>query len=96
MSQDKLLKKSSYYYDLPQELIAQSPVTPRDSSSLLVCKKDGTLSDQVFHKLPDFLKPGDVLVINRSKVIPARLFLRDVHTNSPLEILLLRQKELDQ
>ncbi len=92
---DNLLKKSSYFYELPQELIAQTPVTPRDSSRLLVAGKDGALCDSFFSNLPSLLKSGDVLVINQSKVIPARLFASDINTGSPLEILLLRQKELD-
>lgn len=95
MSSDFLLKRSSYFYDLPEEQIAQTPVTPRDSSRLLIADREGRLNDRVFCELPDFLKPGDVLVINQSKVIPARLFASDKNTGSPLEILLLRQKELD-
>ena len=96
MTTDSLLKKSSYFYDLPENLIAQTPVTPRDSSRFLVCGKNGTLEDKIFRDLTEYLRPGDVLVINRSKVIPARLFFQDIHTGSPLEILLLRQKELDK
>ncbi len=96
MTKDNLLRRSAYYYDLPQEQIAQSPVSPRDSSRFLVCEKNGLLTDKIFHDLPDFLNEGDVLVINQSKVIPARLFFQDVNTGSPLEILLLRQKELNQ
>lgn len=95
MSQDKLLQKSTYFYDLPQELIAQSPATPRDSSRLLVCNKDGAMEDRIFRDVAEYLKPGDVLVVNQSKVIPARLYFSDVQTGSPLEILLLKQKELD-
>jgi S-adenosylmethionine:tRNA ribosyltransferase-isomerase len=95
MDSQFLLKKSSYFYDLPAEQIAQSPVTPRDASRLLVARKNGSLSDQSFYELPSFLKSGDVLVINQSKVIPARLFFQDENTGSPLEILLLRQKDLD-
>ncbi len=95
MTPDKLLKKSAYYYDLPQEQIAQTPVFPRDSSRFLVCKKNGSFKDKIFRDLPDLLNQGDVLVINESKVIPARLFLKDINTGSPLEILLLKQKELN-
>ncbi len=87
--------RSSYGYDLPQELIAQHPVTPRDSSRLLVCGKDGSLEDRVFTDLTEYLAPGDVMVVNQSKVIPARLYAEDVSTRSPLEILLLRQKSLN-
>ena len=96
MPEERLLTKSAYFYDLPAELIAQSPVSPRDSSRFLVCGKDGALCDRIFSNLPDYLQSGDVLVINESKVIPARLFLQDVHTGSPLELLLLKQKELDK
>ncbi len=95
MTSDTLLKKSAYFYDLPQELIAQTPIYPRDSSRFLVCKKDGSLSDRVFSDLPELLNPGDVLVINESKVIPARLYLKDILTGSPMELLLLKQKELN-
>lgn len=95
MSNRDLMQKSTYFYDLPDELIAQSPVTPRDSSRLLVCNKNGNLEDRIFSDLPSLLREGDVLVINQSKVIPARLYAESVDTSSPLEILLLRQKELD-
>ena len=96
MSNIDLLKRSSYFYDLPQEQIAQHPVTPRDASRLLVAGKDGTLADRHFYDLIDYLMPGDVLVINQSKVIPARIYAQDAVTGSPLEILLLRQKVLDR
>ena len=95
MTSDFLLKRSSYFYDLPKELIAQTPVTPRDASRLLVAGKDGSLFDHVFHDLPSLLSPDDLLVINESKVLPARLFASDIHTKSPLEILLLRQENLN-
>ncbi len=96
MSNHDLMRKSAYFYDLPQDLIAQSPVTPRDSSRLLLCDKDGGIDDKYFRDLPSLLREGDVLVINQSKVIPARLYAENIETASPLEILLLRQKELDQ
>ncbi len=95
MFSDRLMLKSSYDYVLPQELIAQTPITPRDASRLLVADRSGALSDRSFTDIKDYLSPGDVLVINESKVIPARLFACDVNTHSPLEILLLRRKELD-
>ncbi|MBQ3866081.1 MAG: tRNA preQ1(34) S-adenosylmethionine ribosyltransferase-isomerase QueA [Clostridia bacterium] len=90
------MKRASYGYELPAELIAQHPVEPRDHSRLLVAGFDGSLLDKHFYDLPDFLLPGDLLVVNKSKVIPARLFAEDVNTHSPLEILLLRQKDLDR
>ena len=88
--------KSSYYYDLPEELIAQTPVEPRDSSRLLVCNKDGSLDDSVFRDIENMLESGDVLVVNRSKVIPARLFGEKINADSSikgakLEIVLLER-----
>ena len=89
-------KKSSYAYDLPEELIAQTPVYPRDSSRLLICSKDGSLRDGVFTDLKSILRSGDVLVINESRVIPARLFaVSEDESASRLEILLLKQHEKD-
>ncbi len=96
MSNKDLMQKKSYFYDLPTELIAQSPVTPRDSSRLLICDKRGNFNDHIFSELPDFLNDGDILVVNQSKVIPARLYAESCDTSSPLEILLLRQKELNR
>ena len=90
-----LTLRSSYGYDLPKELIAQHPVTPRDSSRLLVCDRKGGLEDRVFRDITEYLVPGDVMVVNQSKVIPARLYAEDAITHSPLEILLLRQKALN-
>jgi len=95
MNHDSLLKKSSYFYELPPEQIAQTPATPRDSSRLLVADRSGNLSDHIFRDLKELLFPGDVLVINQSKVLPARLYASDLETGSPLEILLLSQKELN-
>ncbi len=88
-----LLDKKTYYYDLPEELIAQTPLEPRDSSRLLVYDKEsGKIEHKVFHDITDYLKKGDVLVINNSRVLPARLFgYKD--TGAKIEILL--QKRLD-
>ena len=89
--------KSSYYYDLPQDLIAQTPIEPRDSSRLLVCDREGGLNDKIFRDIVDYFNEGDVLVINTSKVLPARLFaekIRDDNSDAPgakLEILLLER-----
>ena len=88
--------KSSYYYDLPDDLIAQHPVTPRDTSRLLVADRAGHLTDRYFYDLPEYLVPGDVLIVNQSKVIPARLYAKGAVTGSDLEILLLRQRDLDR
>ena len=68
------LKTSDYYFDLPQELIAQDPLADRSSSRLLVLDKEtGETSHHVFRDILDFLNPGDCLVLNNTKVIPARL-----------------------
>jgi len=86
----KNLKKSDFYYDLPEELIAQTPIEPRDSSRLLVIDKaEGTLSHRRFYDLPELLNAGDLLVLNDSKVFPARLLTEDA------ELLLLEQKSAD-
>ncbi len=88
--------KSSYFYNLPEELIAQTPIEPRDSSRLLVCDKDGSLKDRVFSDITDYFEKGDVLVLNKSKVLPARLFAQKIRSDSDepganLEILLLEK-----
>jgi S-adenosylmethionine:tRNA ribosyltransferase-isomerase len=89
MTQDQLL--SSYDYELPQELIAQNPVTPRDSSRLLVVNSATTHVHSVFRELPEWLQPGDLLVLNNTRVIPARLYGHK-STGSPVEILLLEER----
>lgn len=88
-----LLNKNSYYYDLPPELIAQTPIEPRDSSRLLVYdKKTGKIEHRIFHDIIDYLTENDVLVINNTRVLPARLFgYKD--TGAKIEILL--QKRID-
>jgi S-adenosylmethionine:tRNA ribosyltransferase-isomerase len=88
------LKTAEFDYVLPQELIAQSPIEPRDSSRLLVVKRlGGSLEHHRFYELPQFLKPGDVLVFNNSRVIRARLFATRLDINQKIEILLLRRLE---
>jgi len=73
--QDDLFSLSSYHYELPQELIAQYPCTPRDSSRLMVIdRKSGNISETVFREIIDLFSPGDSLVFNDTKVIPSRLF----------------------
>ncbi|ACK69908.1 S-adenosylmethionine/tRNA-ribosyltransferase-isomerase [Gloeothece citriformis PCC 7424] len=89
MINDRLL--SSYDYQLPSELIAQTPVVPRDSSRLLIVDSLTTYSHSVFRDLGKWLLPGDLLVFNNTRVIPARLYGRKV-TGSPVEILLLEEK----
>ena len=69
------MKTSDFYYDLPEELIAQTPAEPRDSSRLLVYHRDTkTIEHKIFRDVADYLKAGDVLVVNRTKVLPARLY----------------------
>ena len=84
------LKKSDFYFDLPQELIAQDPLEDRSSSRLLqLDKKTGEVSHHVFKEVPNFLKPGDCLVLNNTKVIPARLLGQREGTGGHVEVLLL-------
>ena len=89
------LKKSDFYFDLPQELIAQDPLEDRSASRLLhLDKLTGEVSHHVFKEVPDFLKPGDCLVLNNTKVIPARL-LGQRESGGHVEVLLLSRKESD-
>ena len=91
-----MLKTSDFYYDLPQELIAQDPLEDRSSSRLLVLgKKDGLIEHTQFRHIVDYLKPGDCLVLNNTKVIPARLFGVKEDTGASIEILLLKRREND-
>jgi S-adenosylmethionine:tRNA ribosyltransferase-isomerase len=86
--------KRDFYYDLPEELIAQTPVEPRSSSRLMLFDRTtGETKDSVFYKLGDYLRPGDLLVMNDSRVLPARLIGISEKTGSPMEFLLLEQKE---
>ena len=83
---------SLFDFDLPVELIAQSPASKRDESRLLVIDKNKkTYEDKIFHDILDYLKPGDVLVRNNTKVLPARIFGEKEDTHAHVEILLLRQ-----
>lgn len=91
------LLKSDYYYDLPQELIAQDPLEDRSSSRLMFLnKKTGELSHHSFKDVIEFLNPGDCLVLNNTKVIPARLIGHKEETGGTVEVLLLKRKENDQ
>ncbi|MBQ6041425.1 MAG: tRNA preQ1(34) S-adenosylmethionine ribosyltransferase-isomerase QueA [Oscillospiraceae bacterium] len=84
-------KRSTYYYDLPQEQIAQTPAEPRSSSRLLCLDRgSGALSHHHFYELGQFLRPGDLLVMNDSRVLPARLYGVRTDTGSPIEFLLLK------
>lgn len=90
------MKTSDFDYELPQELIAQTPVEPRDSSRLLVYHRDTAQIEHLhFYDITRFLKAGDVLVINETKVIPARLLGEKEGTHVPVEILLLKRLEKD-
>ena len=85
-----------FYYDLPQELIAQDPLEDRSSSRLMVLDKNtGEVTHRVFKDISDYLRPGDCLVINNTKVIPARLYGVKEGTEAKIEILLLKRKEND-
>jgi S-adenosylmethionine:tRNA ribosyltransferase-isomerase len=86
------LSLSGYDYQLPQESIAQTPAVPRDSSRLLVVDSPDTHHHAIFRDLVDWLEPGDLLVLNDTKVLPARLYGRK-STGAPVEILLLEEKE---
>ncbi|HEY8443641.1 MAG TPA: tRNA preQ1(34) S-adenosylmethionine ribosyltransferase-isomerase QueA [Clostridia bacterium] len=89
------MKTSDFYYDLPQELIAQTPVEPRDSSRLLVYDRaQDKVTHTIFRNLGEFLKPGDVLVVNNTKVIPARLIGTKALTGAHAEVLLLKRLNL--
>lgn len=88
------MKTSDYTYRLPEKYIAQQPVTPRDSSRLLVVHRETADFEHAhFFELGDFLNEGDLLVINTSRVLPARLFGNKIPTGGKVEILLLRERE---
>ena len=90
------MKTSDFYYDLPQELIAQTPIEPRDASRLLVMdRRTGALSHHHFYEIADYLEPGDCLVLNDSRVLPARLFGVKEDTGAHVEFLLLTHREGD-
>ncbi len=90
------LTKSDFYFDLPQELIAQDPLLDRSSSRLLTLNKnDGNFEHHIFKDIVDYLNPGDCLVLNNTKVIPARLFGVKEETGAVVEFLLLKRKEND-
>lgn len=90
------MKTSDFYYDLPKELIAQDPLEDRSSSRLLVLhRKSGRVEHRVFTDIVEFLKPGDCLVRNNTKVIPARLYGTRVDTGATIELLLLKRMEND-
>ena len=90
------LKKSDFYFELPEELIAQDPLEDRSSSRLLVLDKvTGKTKHHVFKEILEYLRPGDCLVLNNTKVLPARLYGVKEDTGAAIEVLLLKRKEND-
>ena len=89
--------KKDFWYDLPKELIAQEPADPRDAARLMVLdRKNDKILHSVFHELPHYLEKGDLLVVNNSKVLPARIVGVKQPTGAVCELLLLRQVKGDQ
>ena len=89
------MKTSDFYYDLPEELIAQYPVEPRDSSRLLIYdRKTKIIAHRHFYDIVDYLQKGDVLVVNNTKVLPARIYGAKEHTGGKIEFLLLKRLDL--
>ncbi|MGN1023352.1 MAG: tRNA preQ1(34) S-adenosylmethionine ribosyltransferase-isomerase QueA, partial [Lachnospiraceae bacterium] len=90
------LRTADYYFDLPKELIAQDPLPDRDASRLLVIDKNtGALEHKIFRDIIDYLEPGETLVLNNTKVIPARLLGTKEDTGASVEILLLKRRQGD-
>ena len=90
------LRKSDFYFDLPGELIAQDPLEDRASSRLMFLDKNtGEIEHHIFREITDYLNPGDCLVLNNTKVIPARLMGKKAETGAGIEVLLLKRKEND-
>lgn len=86
------MKTSDFYYELPEELIAQTPIEPRDSSRLMTLSRtDGRIGHHVFREISDMLNPGDCLVLNDTRVLPARIFGVREDTGTVVEFLLLKQ-----
>lgn len=90
------MKTSDFYFDLPEELIAQDPLEDRSSSRLLMLDKNsGEIKHEVFKHITDYLKPGDCLVLNNTRVLPARLLGVKADTGAAVEVLLLKRREND-
>lgn len=91
------MNKSDFYYNLPEELIAQTPVEPRDHSRMLVYDREtGEIEHKHFYDIIDYLKAGDVLVINNTKVLPARIYGVKEGTGAKIEFLLHKRIRLDE
>lgn len=91
------MKKTDFYYDLPQELIAQHPLEKRDSSRLMVLDKTtGEIEHKIFSNVIDFMNKGDVLVLNDTRVLPARLIGEKEDTKGKMELLLLKRIDKDR
>ena len=90
------MKTSDFNFDLPEELIAQVPIKDRTSSKLMVLDKEtGEIEHRIFRDIIDYLNPGDCLVLNDTRVIPARLIGSKVETGGKIEFLLLKRTEDD-
>lgn len=90
------LKKSDFYFDLPEELVAQDPLEDRSGSRLLMLDKNsGRIEHHIFRDIIDYLRPGDCLVLNNTKVLPARLMGVKEDTGASIEVLLLKRREKD-
>jgi len=90
------MKTSDFNYDLPERLIAQTPIEPRDSSRMMVCNRNNGLREhRIFREITEYLRPGDVMVLNETRVIPARLLGVKESTGVPTEFLLLKRREMD-
>lgn len=90
------MKTKDFYYDLPESLIAQVPLEPRDSSRLMVMdKSSGKIQHKIFRDISDIISPNDCLILNNSKVLPARIFGKKVDTGAVIEFLLLKNIKRD-
>lgn len=88
------MQTSDFFYELPQELIAQTPLEPRDSSRVMILNKsDGSIEHKIFRDIIDYLNPGDCLILNDTRVIPARIYGVKEETGAVVEFLLLNQRE---
>ncbi len=94
--EEQSVQTSDFFYDLPEELIAQHPIEPRDASRLLVYHRDnGTVEHRIFRDVTDYLRPGDALVLNDTRVIPARLYGNKQGSGGAIEFLLLKRLDRD-